>query len=308
MLISETHPETGKNWLGFALRRHFGGYSSHIPLGFAAAAVAIHGALNILECMLSLGLLVNVRFRTEFNPFGFALPVASHDCMQLLFSGRLTHNAGMNRVWAAAALGLCHKYDAMDLFMLLLEKHIDVFKASDHADCKSMSFGTCTWMESPTPTLLNEAIWLREASMVDELIEAGWTTDVVYVVPGGATSRYKHSAALYDATRQGSISIVKILVDAGCGMKLAYHAGLRSPLDEARLLGEYLIVELLEKAGPVEFYFADDTSEAARRNEHNYEVVNFRTSWSRIFEQQTSQESELYDLRGNKQRSLSWIL
>jgi ankyrin repeat protein len=179
----------------------------------------------------------------------------------------------------------------MDLFTMLLEKNIDVLKASDHADCKAMSVGT--WKESPAPTLLHESTWLRETSIVAKLVQAGWDVDIVYLVPDGKESRYKYSTALHDATRQGSISIVKILVNAGCRLKGVFPASLQSPAHEATKLRESEIADILIKAGadPVEC-LADEKSEAVGRKRSHYEVDNLESSWSRIFQEQMDRAAE----------------
>ncbi|KAL1594508.1 hypothetical protein SLS60_010268 [Paraconiothyrium brasiliense] len=125
LLINETRPHLGRNWLDVALHEQLGP-SSNIPLGFAGAAVAIHGAHSILRFMLDKGLRVDVRFRTVLNPVKLALSCLPRheDCIKLLMHSVSAREENLVRDWLAN----------------LLEQILYASRYTKHADDQLRSF------------------------------------------------------------------------------------------------------------------------------------------------------------------------
>jgi hypothetical protein len=60
----------------------------------------------------------------------------------------------------------------MDLFLAFMEKHLDVFKTSDHADIYYPSNGSMPRRNDQS--LLSKAVLLQESEVTERLLGAGW--------------------------------------------------------------------------------------------------------------------------------------
>ncbi|KAF1977421.1 hypothetical protein BU23DRAFT_295950 [Bimuria novae-zelandiae CBS 107.79] len=129
-LISPTFPRVGQNWLRIAVPQ-FGTLSNpwKIPLGFAAGAIALHGATEVLRFVLDKGVQIDVRSLRGLTPFKIAQSskLQNKECLELLIRHGLGGTPQMKQRWLVTISG-CHTTgEALDAFVSVVMKDPSLF-------------------------------------------------------------------------------------------------------------------------------------------------------------------------------------
>ena len=147
-LISEFRPQLSRNWLQYALQAELGSSNNpQIPVGFAAAVLAINGAIFALRLVLNSGVRVNVRYRGTLSPLKVAFSSSRRydECMDMLMRASLQESTGSseprhsmildenlerhvarNLDWLSEVLDNCRKLKCLDLLDSFLDHNSDV--------------------------------------------------------------------------------------------------------------------------------------------------------------------------------------
>ena len=243
MLISPSIPNLSKNWLRFALREQFGPLSTNIPSEFAGTVAAIQDAPSVLQLILDSGNSVNVRYLERVNPFGLALSSGPRSCLRQLFASGLSDYATPNQHWVQDVLQDCHDSDATNLFISLLEEHIDVIHGSDHPDIEFHLDGFPPQLYHGS--LLARSVLLNEVDIVKRLLKAGWNLHGSFAPWFGETP--KGSTLLHLAICQSSLEMVQLLIQEGSNVAGPWPG--RSPLRQAIERADEAIIKVLLDAG-----------------------------------------------------------
>ncbi|KAF2174882.1 ankyrin [Zopfia rhizophila CBS 207.26] len=248
MLVSARYPALSKNWLQFALREALGKHYLMIPVRFAAGAVAMHGAPNVLKVLLDDGLYVNVWLYSSWAPFKPAL--LSKD--------------------PTASICSCEQ---------LLDTNLDIITMSDHIGYRQGS-KNASW------PLLAKAISYGDSALVDRLLQGGWDPSLSWTFyttrlaedcweaffmmpsvavkrPPAASARPLNSEVLNailfslsistssnhgNTINSGRFNCLQLLINAGANVNLTLP-GLKEPLSLAIELEREDMINILLKAG-----------------------------------------------------------
>jgi ankyrin repeat protein len=209
-LISRRYPALSKTWLQFAFRGTFGRAHRNIPPGFAVAAVAKHGASNVLRYLLDKGIPVNVMFRSRWTPLIICIQSRNYACAELIVANGLTNDPNANQVWIKKTYDTYMSEGALDKFYNLMQDHIDPIKSADHDFTKSRT-------RAPTLPLIADAMLSGERTILRSFLHENWNSYLSD--PHSRSSDRKMvsnpQSILIDAVRSGNFQILERLASVG---------------------------------------------------------------------------------------------
>jgi ankyrin repeat protein len=247
VLISPRFPWLSRNWLQFALRGTFQNTYTNIPPGFAAAALAIHGADNILKLLVGDGPFFKCKFLSTWTPLKIAILYGHQSCVDIIVSHGLEDNLEANRSWALGFLMDCYESEKLRIFHNSSDSNIDAMKKADHNAYEIILSAagdvTRTELRRMTVPLFSKAILMGDETLAQRMLEAGWNARLAYSAFEVSASRGigAWQETIYKVTGR----MLKMMIDAGVDTNLRL-ADYNSPLNLAiRQQNEQMVSDLL---------------------------------------------------------------